>query len=170
MSDKTFVLTEDQLNAILDRQNKGMATAMEAAVKAARAPSVLEQKEIDKQIEADKRRDLAMRELGKVEEAAAIARKHGCSHTRHPMAMGLLGGHGAPKGQGEWTTGGQLSGRNDKTGAVQAVLVCSRCATTWRWEPTVQELEYFQNGGTMLGYAPPAEDRLVLSGSELVGA
>ena len=144
MSDNKITITEDQLNNMFSK-------AMEAAVKAARAPSVLEQKQIDKQIESDKRRDLAMRALGKIEAEAAEARKHSCSHTRHPMAMGLLGGHAAPKGKGEWITGGQLSGRNDKTGAIQAVLVCSRCATTWRWEPNVQELDYFQGGGTMLG-------------------
>ena len=156
MSDNKITISEDQLSSMFSK-------AMEAAVTAARAPGVLEQKEIDKQIEADKRRDLAMRSLAKIEEEAARNKKNSCSHTRHPMAMGMLGGHGAPKGQGEWTTGGQFSGRNDKTGAIQAVLVCSRCSMTWRWEPTVKELDYFQNGGTMLGYAPPPEDRLVLS-------
>jgi hypothetical protein len=163
MSDKLISITEDQLTSMFSK-------AMESAVKAARAPGVLEQKAIDKQIEDDKRRDMAMRSLAKIEEEAIRRKRDNCSHSRYSMAAGALGGHDCAKGKGEWTTGGQLSGRNDKTGAVQAVLVCTRCSRTFRWEPTVQELDYFQNGGSMLGYPPPSEDRLVLSGSELVGA
>src|SRR5215475_5132298 len=54
--------------------------------------------------------------------------------------------------------GGQLCGRNPKSGAPRAVLVCTRCSWTWTWEPTVQELDYINESG-MLGMTPPTKER-----------
>jgi hypothetical protein len=153
MSDNKVVqLSEEQLTRLLT-----------AAVKAAQTPNVLEQKEIEKAIEADKRRTLMAVEMGKAEEEHMRRRKEGCSHSRYPMSMGKLGGNPCQRGTGEWTTGGQLCGRNPQTGAPRALLICQRCAWTWQWEPNVQELDHIQETG-LLGFAPPAKERLIAEG------
>jgi len=150
-AEKGMYLSEEQLTRILT-----------AAVNAAKAPSILEQKEIEKQIEADKRRNLLSVEMARVEEERIHARKHGCSHSRYPSGT-KNGGQNSPRGQGEWCTGGQLCGRNPQTGAERAVLICTRCSWTWIFEPTVPELEFIQQSG-MMGMAPPPTERLVSEG------
>lgn len=125
-----------------------------AAVAASHQLNPIEQRKYEQELEAQKRRDKAMVELAKAEEESARRKKFGCSHSRHPMAMGKLGGHAAPKGTGEWTTGGQL--HDDDT----ATMVCSRCAWTWHWKPTLQERLYIEQQG-MLGMAPPDDSRLI---------
>src|SRR5215470_4966317 len=148
MADKqTFVLTDEQLSKIIT-----------AAVTAAKAPNPVEAKEIEKQIEADKRRSLMQVEMAKAEEENTKRKKYGCTHSRYPMSMGKQGGHAAPKGTGEWTTGGQLCGRNPKTGTPRAVLICQRCSWTWTFEPTIQELDFINESG-MMGMTPPTKER-----------
>jgi hypothetical protein len=85
--------------------------------------------------------------LGKIEEEARERRKNGCTHTRHALGT-KLAGHAAPRGQGEWTTGGQMHG--DGT----ATITCTRCAYQWRFLPNHTEREYTQDSG-LLGAAPP---------------
>jgi hypothetical protein len=114
----------------------------------------IEQKKYDDEIKAEERRKMMMVELGKAEEQAMINRKNGCSHSRHSMSAGKLGGHSCAKGAGEWTTGGQI--HSDGT----ATMVCTRCSWTWHWQPTAREREYIDNAG-MLGMAPPSEERLI---------
>ena len=154
MTDKPLTLTEDQLSRII-----------ETAVKAARSPNVLEQRQIDEQIAADKRRSQMMVELGKTEEQAMKEKRDRCTHSRHPMTAGKFGGHPAPKGQGEWTTGGQMLGRK------KAVLICTRCSYTWVFEPTDTEAEYIEQSG-LQGFAPPTKekygDRLLEEGAHQV--
>jgi len=157
MADKqTFVLSDEQLSKIIT-----------AAVTAAKAPNPVEAREIEKQIEADKRRTMMQVEMAKAEEEHIRQKKYGCSHSRHPQGAGKMAGHAAPKGTGEWTTGGRLCGRNEKTGAPRAVLICQRCSWTWTFEPTIQELDYINESG-MLGMAPPTKekygDRLIQEG------
>jgi hypothetical protein len=134
-----------------------LSKLLEAAIRAAKAPNVLEQKAIDEAIEKEKRRNLLMKELGKAEQETMLRRKNGCSHSRHPQGSGKRAGQPAPRGQGEWTTGGQLVGRD------LAVLCCLRCAWTWQWQPTYEEREFILNEG-MLGMAPPPADRLLAEG------
>lgn len=145
MSDKQITMNEDQLASVF-------AKAVEAAVKAARAPNPLEQREIDKQIEADKRRSMMIVELGKAEEEVMRRKRDDCTHSRHSMSMGSLGGHAAPRGQGEWTTGGQMLGRK------KAVLVCTRCAWTWVFQPTDAEAEFIEQTG-LRGFPPPTKEK-----------
>jgi hypothetical protein len=149
---KVVQLSEEQLTRLLT-----------AAVKAAQTPNVLELREIEKQVEADKRRSLMAVEMGRAEEENMRRRKDGCSHSRYPMSMGKLGGHACSKGNGEWTTGGQLCGRDPQTGRPRAVLICTRCSWTWTFEPTMQELDYIEQSGLM-GFAPPAKERLIAEG------
>jgi hypothetical protein len=138
-----------------------ITAATTAAVSAAMKPNVLEQREIEKQIEADKRRNMMVVELGKAEEEGMRRKKYGCTHSRHPMAMGKLGGHACTKGQGEWTTGGQALDRK------KAVLICTRCSWTWTFEPDDNEWAFIQETGLM-GFPPPTKekygDRLLAEG------
>jgi hypothetical protein len=161
-------MANDEIKGLTKDDLKDLITAATtAAVAAAMRPNAKEQKEIDDQIAADKRKSLMMVEMGKAEQEAMDRKKYGCSHSRHPMSAGKLGGHNCRKGTGEWTTGGQFCGKNPKTGVPYAYLVCTRCSFGWKWEPNVQELEYLQENGFM-GLEPPEESRLLKE--ELVGA
>lgn len=86
------------------------------------------------------------------EVAAQQARLQSCSHCRWPATAGKLGGHAAPRGQGEWVTGGQIHGR----GIIG--LTCLRCGNRWLWQGTQDELEYAESAG-LLNFPPPAEER-----------
>ena len=125
-----------------------------AAVAASHQLNPIEQRKYKQELEAQERKDRAMVELGKAEEQAMWNKKHGCSHSRFPMSMGKLGGHPCPKGQGEWTTGGQLHSPD------LATMICQRCSWVWQWKPTRAEFEYIEQNG-MMGMAPPDESRLI---------
>jgi hypothetical protein len=131
-----------------------LADIVAAAVAAANRPDPLREKELAEQLATEKRRTAMMLELGKIEEASTKRKKDGCTHSRLPMSAGKFGGHAARKGEGEWTTGGQL--HSDGT----ATLICTRCSWTWHFQPTLQERDYIEQQG-MLGMAPPAESRLI---------
>jgi hypothetical protein len=133
---------------------EALARIVAAAIQAANKLNPLEEKKLQEELAAQKRRDQAAIQLAKIEEESMRNRKSGCSHSRHPMAMGKLGGHAAPKGKGEWTTGGQM--HDDDT----ATMVCTRCSWTWHWKPTLQERQYIEQNG-MMGMAPPDESRLI---------
>jgi hypothetical protein len=145
MSDKQITINEDQLASVF-------AKAVEAAVKAARAPNAKEQREIDEEISAQKRKLIMIKELGKAEQEAMDRKKHGCSHSRFSMASGKLGGHACAKGQGEWTTGGQALDRK------KAILICTRCSYTWTFEPDENEWAFIQDTGLM-GFPPPTKEK-----------
>jgi hypothetical protein len=145
MSDKQISINEDQLASVF-------AKAVEAAVRAARAPNAKEQREIDEEISAQKRKLIMIKELGKAEQEALDRKKYGCSHSRFGMASGKLGGHNCAKGQGEWCTGGQMLDRK------KAVLICTRCAYTWTFEPDDNEAEFILQTGLM-GFPPPTKER-----------
>jgi hypothetical protein len=125
-----------------------------AAVSAANKLNPIEQRKLDEELASQKRKNLAAVEMGRIEEESMRRRRDGCSHSRYSMAQGKLGGHAAPKGQGEWTTGGQLHGNGTAT------LICTRCSWTWTFEPTRQERDFIEQQG-MLGMAPPPESRLI---------
>lgn len=112
-------MSEPTKNVTLSRED--LQALLEAVVKAAKAPNALEQKAIDAEVERDRRRTMLMIELAKIEEQKQIARKNGCSHERYPQGH-RHAGHPAPRGIGEFTTGGQLTGRE------LATLVCLRCS------------------------------------------
>jgi hypothetical protein len=125
-----------------------------AAVAAAHQLNPIEQRKYEQELQAQKRKDLAAVQLAKIEEENLRNRKNSCSHSRYPMAMGKLGGHNCPKGQGEWTTGGQM--HDDDT----ATMICQRCSWTWHWKPALQERQYIEQNG-MMSMAPPDESRLI---------
>ena len=81
-----------------------------AAVAAARAPNPKEAREIEQDVQRERRRTLLSVELAKVEEEKTQRRKHGCSHSRVENGS-KNAGMPAPKGTGEWTTGGRLVGQ-----------------------------------------------------------
>ena len=89
--------------------------------------------------------------------AAQKARAAGCTHRRWPKGHDLAG-HPAPRGQGEWVTGGQLHGSGRQR---FAALTCLRgCGATWLFFPSDGEFAYLEDSG-MLGWVPPAENRLL---------
>jgi hypothetical protein len=135
-----------------------LQSLLEAAVRAANAPNALEQKAIAEDLQREHRRALFAVELGKVEEGRMLAKKNGCTHSRLSMAAGKNGGNTAPRGEGEWTTGGQLSGN-----AEEAMLICTRCSYMWKWKVTNQEREFINNTG-LLGMAPPPHERVTWEG------
>jgi hypothetical protein len=132
-----------------------------AAVAASHQLNPIEQRKYEQELQAQKRRDLAAINLAKIEEENMRNRKNGCSHSRYPMAMGKLGGHNCPKGQGEWTTGGQLHSQD------LATMICQRCSWTWQFKPTKAEYEYIEQNG-MMGMTPPDDSRLIKPAEEAV--
>lgn len=152
-------ITREELQLILEAQQKNIAALITAAVTAARAPNPIEQRMLDEHAQKDERRSKMMVALGKAEEEAAAAKKSGCSHCRWPASAGKKAGHAAPRNASgvEWCTGGQLIG----AGSDIFMLVCCRCSTTWMWKLNPQEKDYIAGGGETIGWAPPAEERLL---------
>lgn len=142
---ETVEITKDDLQRLI-----------EAAIRAAKAPNVLEQQAIDAEIEKQKRRDKLTVELARVEEEVTRRRKHGCTHSRVPQGQRNAGAP-CPRGQGEWVTGGQLVGRDE------AMLICQRCSWGWKFKTTFEEREYINSVG-MLGMPPPPPDRVIWEG------
>jgi hypothetical protein len=129
---------------------------LERIIKAARAPNAKEAREIEADVEREKRRTLLAVELAKSEQATMDRKKNGCSHSRYENGS-RNAGQAAPKGTGEWTTGGQLVGRDT------ACTICVRCAYSWIWKPTWEQREYIENVG-MLGMAPPKPEQVISEG------
>lgn len=143
-------------NAVTTISKADLQAILESVVRAARAPSALEEKKMNDEIERERRRTLLMVELGKAEEQKLNNRKNGCSHSRAPQGA-KNAGQAVTRGTGEWTTGGQLTGRD------LATLVCSRCGWMWQFKPTPAELDYIESNG-MLGMTPPPAERIVAEG------
>ena len=163
MADNTVSLSKEEYQALLAKaqgtQDPGqLAKIIEAAVRAARAPNILEQKALEEEIAKEKRKRMMMVQLGKIEEESARRKRYGCTHRR--IAQGQKhAGHPGVKGgpvPTEATTGGQFTGRGNEI----ATLVCTRCGTTWQWRPTPDERDYLEQSG-FLSYEPPSEDRLL---------
>jgi hypothetical protein len=134
-----------------------LKTVVAAAIAESKKLNPLDQKKYEEALAQEERRAKMIVQMGKIEEAAQIAKKNGCSHCRWPANSGKHAGYAAPRGQGEWTTGGQAY--QDGT----AVMVCSRCATTWRFRPTSEYYNYIiQNG--MLSDPPPPDDQCLCDG------
>src|SRR5690348_11867986 len=80
---------EKQLEEIKSREPvvtiSQMQKMLEAVLAAAKSPNVLEQKQLDAQIEQERRRTQLSLELAKVEEEKIRRRKEGCSHRRYPQ-------------------------------------------------------------------------------------
>ena len=142
----------------LSAEDERLIRIISAAIKAGNAPNVLQQLEIDKLVQQEKRKALMQRTMAQVEEEAARRKKDGCSHSRWPMSAGKIAGHSCPKGQGEWTTGGQLVG--SEHGKELAFLVCQRCGSNWKWKPNSGEYESILTNG-LQGWAPPATERVI---------
>jgi hypothetical protein len=128
----TVSLTHEQLQDL-----------MRVMLQEANKPNWLEQKQLDAEIEKDRRRSVLAIELGRVEEEAKWRRQHSCTHTRDEKS-----GNAAPRGKGVFTTSGQIHSDDVIT------LICMRCATTWRWKASPEEREYVNNAG-LLHFAPP---------------
>lgn len=126
-----------------------LATAVGAAVAEVKKMNPIEQEQFDKQVEEKKRKRQFMAYLGRIEEEAMRRRRFGCSHSRWPSGH-KLAGHPCPRGQGEWTTGGQMHGKGIAT------VICTRCATTWIFRASADETQAIIDGG-LAGMAPPDE-------------
>ena len=136
MSEKpqqVVTLTFEQLNTLLTE---------------ARKPNALEERRIQEQIAADKRRAESAILLARAEEEAKWRRQQACSHCKDDK------GNMVARGAGQWVTSGQ--GHGDGTWT----LICQICATTWHWLPNASERDYLDNAGCM-GFAPPQYERLL---------
>jgi hypothetical protein len=144
---ETVTMSKDQLQELLL-----------SVVAAAKAPNALEQRQLQTEEEKEKRRT-ALRAHISTEEENARSHKKNCTHTRYPGGHKKAGSP-APRGQGEWTTSGQLIGPAD---AQRANLCCLRCSYTWQWKPSAAEAEYLVAEG-MLGMSPPPQERITFEG------
>jgi hypothetical protein len=133
-----------------------MAKTVAAVVSEMKKPNAIEQKALDEAENASKRRQLLMKTLGKAEEESMRRKRYGCSHSRYSNAAGRLAGHSAPRGTGEWTTGGQTHGNGTIT------VICMRCATDWTYKGTPEEYQSAQDAG-LLGVEPPPPERWILT-------
>ncbi len=131
-----------------------LTEAMAAAVNLPRAMNPMEKKQYEEEIKREKRRAILSVELGKAEAEKRYRQQTGCTHSRLSTAAGARAGQPAPRGQGEWTTGGQVHGY-DTIG-----LVCLRCSTSWQFKATPQEIEFANQVG-LLGFAPPPIERCI---------
>jgi hypothetical protein len=120
--EKSPAVSEPDKPLSLSKQD--LADVVAAAVRAANQLNPIEQRNLEQELAAQERRDKAAVQLAKIEMESAERKKNACSHSRHPMAMGRMGGHAAPKGTGEWTTSGQCHSTK------LATLICVRCACT----------------------------------------
>jgi hypothetical protein len=136
-----------------------LKTAIAEAVGQATKLNPIEQRKLDEELQKDRRRNMMMIQLGKIEEESARQKRDGCSHMRHPAGAGKLAGHSAPRGSlgAEWCTGGQAY--QDGT----AMIICLRCSSTWLFRP---DSNYYnailQNG--LLGEAPPPDAQTICPG------
>ena len=73
---------------------------LETVIAAAKAPNAVEQRQMDKEEEAERRRLEMSLQMGKIEMEAQERKKSGCSHMRY-VAGQRFAGHAAPR------TGGQ---------------------------------------------------------------
>src|SRR6185437_16876350 len=133
--------SHDQVQELLRQQ----AEMFKGVISELKKPNPLEERKLREELEKDQRRKLAMVELGKAEEFARTNRQKTCTHSRDDK------GNYVSKGQGTWTTGGNVS-----TSGIGS-LVCLRCSKTWRWRASAAEREYSENVG-LLGFTPPHDD------------
>jgi hypothetical protein len=134
-------------------------TAIATAVAESNKLNPIEQRKFDEEIGRERRRNMMMVELGKIEEASAKRRRSGCSHLRYPANAGKLAGHGAPPGTSgaEWTTAGQAYQNGT------AALMCQRCQSIWLFRPAPEYLADIRENG-MLGIPPPEEQNVLCIG------
>lgn len=112
----------------------------------------LEQKKLEEELRKDRRKLRRSIEEGYSAELKRWAQQNGCTHSRWPAGH-RNAGESAPRGQGEWTTGGQVSGN-------VISLLCLRCQTTWKFEGTQQEVEYANNSASgLMCFPPPPVER-----------
>src|SRR5581483_4321739 len=133
--------SHDQVQELLRQQ----AEMFKGVISELKKPNPLEERKLREELEKEQRRKLAMIALGKAEEFARTNRQKSCTHSRDDK------GNYVNKGQGTWTTGGNVG-----TNGIGS-LVCWRCAKTWRWRASAAEREYSENVG-LLGFVPPSED------------
>ena len=139
----TVELSPDQLQQLLTK-------AVAAGVAEATKMNPLEEKRYLEELEREERRNKLAVELGKAEEEALRKKRDACTHSRDKE------GNAVSRGSGIWTTQGQVHGNERIT------LLCMRCATTWTWKATADEREAVSNSAHgLMGWAPPAEDRLI---------
>ena len=142
MADKPMVsLTQEQLQELLGK----------VAAIASENMNPLEKEKYQEQLDM-KRRIEIFKSTVRSEVAAQAARMAGCSHSRWPSSAGKMGGHAAPRGQGEWATGGQIHGHG------LLGLTCLRCGKGWFWMGSPQELDYAESAG-LLNFPPPDDSR-----------
>src|SRR5438552_1230445 len=122
----TVELSPDQLQQLLVK-------AVAAGVAEATKMNPLEEKRYKEELEREERRNKLAVELGKAEEEALRKKRDACSHSRDKE------GNGVSRGQGIWTTQGQIHGNECIT------LICMRCATTWTWKGTMAERDAANN-------------------------
>lgn len=132
------------------QQNKELVVG---AIQAATAPNVLEQKKLDEELERERRRNQLSIELGYADEMGRWRKQNSCTHCVYPIGH-RQAGQNAPRGIGEWCTGGQVHGNGTIT------LICNRCQTTWNFKATPEEIQYATDAEHgLLGYEPPPIER-----------
>ena len=135
VSENTMTITPKQLEDMLSR-----------VLADSRKLNPMEQRKFDEEVERDRRRNMLMIELGKVEEEKDRRRKNGCSHKRDAKTGDAV----SRDSMGEWTTGGQAY--QDGT----AAIICLRCSTTWIFKPTPEQYSIILQNG-LLKARPPLE-------------
>ena len=148
------VVREDKVTESINMTKEQLQEILAAAISGAKQMNPLEQKKYNEELEKERRRARMMVTLGKAEEEARRNRELGCSHTRYPATHGKLAGHPAPRGQGEWCTGGQIHGY----GLIG--ITCLRCGSHWMFRASQQELAYANDAGLM-GFPPPPTERVL---------
>lgn len=136
-----------------DLQNL-LKTAIAEAVGQATKLNPIEQRKLDEELAKDRRRNMMMIQLGKIEEEAARQKREGCSHMRDSKT-----GDAVPRNwpTGEWTTGGQAY--QDGT----AMVICTRCSSTWLFRPDPNYYNaIIQNG--LRATQPPPENLTICPG------
>jgi len=141
MSDKdTITFSKDQFQQFLDKLAEASQQRM----------NPLEEKKYKEEMEREKRRLAMQMESARIEIEKTNRRKYGCTHTRDKE------GNSAPRGQGTWTTSGQVHGDDTIT------LICMRCGTDWHFKGSPNERDLAVNGPHgLLGMAPPDESRVI---------
>lgn len=142
----TIEMTPEQLQQLLKAAVQG---AVDTAVTAAKQMNPLEQRKYNEELANEERKKLLREAVGRDKMRVLNAKKN-CTHSRDNI------GKYVPKGQGVWTTSGQL--HSDDT----ISLLCLRCQRTWVFKSLPWERELFHTGEHgLLGLAPPSDERLL---------
>lgn len=141
MPQNAITMTPEQLQELLK-------TAIGEAVAQATRLNPIEERKLAEELAKERRRNMMMIQLGKIEEEAARNRRDGCSHMRDAKT-----GDSVPRSwpTGEWTTSGQAYQNGT------AVIICQRCSSTWLFKPDPNYYSAIIQNGLLKAQPPPEE-------------